>query len=124
MVNRPPGEISLRSKQEWGLQVEAVQGGLIQTSMGESRVTYAAPEDGYQPSATFLFSTNAPQKWFTGFDQMLYLKSRSGEVYSKVLISFEINENVSDPISLRFRGIANTNSSRNWEGDPNTAKLQ
>jgi hypothetical protein len=83
-----------------------------------------APESGYQPNAAFVFSTNAPYKWFGGFDQMLYLRSRGGRVYSKIFLSFNINENSDDFISIRLRGIANTNGSRNWESDPNTYKPQ
>ena len=119
-VIRPPGVVSLRSRQDWSLQIESVEGGLIETSIGEARVTYAAPESGYQPTDAFLFSTNAPHKWFGGFDQMFFISSRSGQVYSKVFLSFNMNRNPDDPMSLSLRGVANANNSRNLEGDANT----
>jgi hypothetical protein len=102
--------------------MQAVDGGLIETSMAEGRVTYQAPRTGYQPSDAFTMSTNLPNKWFDGFDKMFFIQSRNGQVYSKVFISFNINQNPNDPMSVRLRGVANPNNSRNWEGDPNTMK--
>lgn len=80
-------------------------------------MTYAAPESGYQPSMTFMFSTNAPYKWFGGFSQGFFVTSRNGQVYSKVRLSFNINDVPDGLMSVTFRGAANANSSRNWEGD-------
>jgi hypothetical protein len=121
-VNRPPGVVSLRDRQDWSVLVEVVDGGLIETSVGDARVAYAAPDSGYQPSDTFLFSTNAPHRWFGGFDQMFFISSRNGQIYGKVLLSFNINRNADDPASLTFHGVANANHSRNLEGDADTAQ--
>jgi hypothetical protein len=118
-VSRPPGVVSLRSRQDWSVQIKVADGGLIDSG-GQDRVTYIAPEDGYQPSASFMFSTNAPYKWAGGFDQGFFVKSRNGQVYSKLGLSFNINRNPDDPMSLTLRGVANANGSRNWEGDVNT----
>jgi hypothetical protein len=122
-VNRSPGIISGHNRLDWGIQIEAVEGGLM-NSDGQEKVTYSAPEGGYQPSMTFTFSTNAPYKWFGGFDQGFFLKSRGGQIYAKIGLSFNINDDPDGLMNFGFRGVANTNSSRNWEGDPNTMKPQ
>jgi hypothetical protein len=118
-VNRSPGVISGRSRLDWSLQIEAVDGGVMDAA-GQERIIYAAPDSGYQQSMTFTFSTNAPNKWSGGFTQGFLLTSRSGQVYGKVGLSFDINDAPDEPMTATFRGIANTNHSRNWEGDPNT----
>jgi hypothetical protein len=50
--------------------------------------------------------------------------ARNGQVYGKLSIGFRINENPDDFMYVRFGGVANTNGSRNLEGDPNTLKPQ
>ncbi|MGP8200774.1 MAG: hypothetical protein ACLQU4_14865 [Limisphaerales bacterium] len=118
-VNRPAGIISTRTQQDWSLTVEAVDGGLVETSMAESRVTYIAPENGYQPSAAFTMSTTN-NTWYQSIHQMFFLNSRSSQVYSKVYLSFRLNEDPKGFMNITFAGVANTNGSRNWEGDSNT----
>jgi hypothetical protein len=113
-VSRSPGLISGRTRQDWGVQVEAIDGGLIEPG-GQEGVTFEAPEDGYLPSDYFVMSTNAPHKWFGGFDQTFFLKSRKGQVYSKVNFGITINQQPNDYVWVEFHGVANTNSSRNWE---------
>lgn len=120
-VRRTPGTVSERTRAEWGVTLAAIHGGIVD-SAGTERVTYWAPDEGYRDYEEFLFSTNAPNKWFGGFNHEFYLKSRNGKVYAKVAISFSINQEPADPMDVTFKGIANTNSSRNWEGDPNTYK--
>ena len=117
-VSRAPGVISGRNRLDWGVQIEAVDGGIMD-SAGREDTTYWAPADGYQPSATIGFSTNA---WNGGFNRGFFLMSRSGQVYSKLGLSFIINERPDDPMYVAFGGVASTNGSRNWEGDPNTFK--
>ena len=51
---------------------------------------------------------------------MFFVSSRNGQTYSKVLFSFTINQDPDGFMYASFRGVANTNGSRNWEGDPNT----
>jgi hypothetical protein len=120
-VNRSPGVVSERTLQDWSVQVEAVDGGLIEPS-GQDRVTYWAPDAGYQPSATYVFSTNAPYRWVGGFNHGFFLRTRNGQVYSKLGLSFRINQQPEQPMYITLSGVANTNRSRNWEGDPNTMK--
>ena len=118
-VTRPPGILSGRNRQDWSVRVEAVNGGLMDSG-GQETVTYSAPESGYEPSDTFMFSTNAPYKWFEEFNQGFFLMSRNGQVYSKLGLSFRINRTPDDFMYVTFGGVANANHSRNWEGDANT----
>lgn len=110
-VNRPDGIISQQHPQNWTIQIEVVDGGLIETSFEESRTTYSAPESGYQTSGTF-GNNNGPDL----VDETFFIQSRNGQVYSKVHLLFGINDTPDGFMDITFNGIANTNSSRNWEG--------
>jgi hypothetical protein len=116
-VNRPPGVISGQNRLDWSVQIEAVAGGLIDAA-GQERITYSAPESGYQPSVTVFASTNGHGVEL--IQQGLFVQSRNGQVYSKVGIAFRINSEPDGLMYINFSGIANANGSRNWEGDPNT----
>lgn len=118
-VSRLPGVISVRNRLDWSVQIEAVDGGVMDSG-GQEQVTYEAPESGYLQSLTFNFSTNEPHGWSGGFNQGFYITSRNGQVYSKLGLSFVINEKPDDFMSVAFGGVASTNGSRNWEGDPST----
>lgn len=113
-VSRPAGIISGRDPQDWSVQIEAVNGGLIETSVGEARVTYAAPNSGYEPSKTFTMS-NGSNTWYEAVHQMFFVQSRNGQVYGKVNFSLRINQNPDDFMSITLSGVASTNGSRNWE---------
>jgi hypothetical protein len=116
-VNRSEGVVSSRTMQDWSVQVEAVDGGLVRTDIDKARATYILPEDGYQLHDMFIMSTNPPHKWFGGIDQMYFVRSRGGKVYSKVNVSVAINHNPGDPVWVEFRGSANPNGGRNFEAD-------
>lgn len=122
-VNRALGVVSERTLQDWGVKIEGVDGG-IKDSFGQEAVTYWAPETGYESEKNFIFSTNAPYKWNGGFTKGFFVLGRKGQFYGKLGISFSINQEPDEPIDIRFSGIANTNGSRNWEGDPNTYRPQ
>jgi hypothetical protein len=119
MVYRTPGVMSGRNRLDWSIRIEAIDGGLMDSS-GQEAVAYAAPESGYLPGMTFNFATNAPNKWEEGFNQGFFLMSRNGQVYSKLGLSFRINEETDGFMYVKLTGIANVNGSRNWEGAPNT----
>jgi hypothetical protein len=114
-VNRPAGELSEHNLQDWSFEIEAVGGGVIETSGKEESVTFVAPEGSYELNHTFTFSTKPTYKWFGGFTHGFFVKSRNGQVYSKIGLSFNINSKPDDLMYIRFSGVANTNSSRNWE---------
>jgi hypothetical protein len=122
-VNRSSGVISSRNHLDWSIKIEAVEGGVMDSS-GQEAVTYSAPTEGYQPSEAFMFSTNAPYKWSEGLNKGLFVMSRNGQVFSKLGLSVSINYDPDDLISVTFGGVASTNGSRNWEGDSNTYKPQ
>jgi hypothetical protein len=102
----------------WNVSVEAVNGGLID-STGQERIAYWAPAGGYQPVAHLTFPTSV-----AGLSRSFFVMSRSGQVYSKVRISFRIHEEADGFMNVAFSGVANGNGCRNWEGDPSTYKLQ
>jgi hypothetical protein len=53
---------------------------------------------------------------------MFFIQSRGGRLYSKLTFTFAINQQPDDYMWVELHGVANTNGSRNWEGDPNTTK--
>jgi hypothetical protein len=116
-VNRPDGVISEQSPQPWSINVQPVDGGFIPTSVDEWRITYFAPDSGYIPSGTFTNNSGV-----SSLTQSLFMKSRGGQVYGKIRLSCNINELPEGQLEIKLTGVANTNASRNWEGDPNTVK--
>jgi hypothetical protein len=119
-VSRPSGIVSQGNPQDWSVKIEPMGGGLIETSIDEARVAYAVPDNGYQPSDTIVMSTT--NHWSNLAQQMLFVRSQDGQVFSKVFLSFGINANPDDPMSVTVRGVANGNGSRNFEADANTMK--
>ncbi len=121
-VQRPSGIVSERNPQDWSLTIEAVDGGLIETSIAEIRTTFAAPDDSYVSSHHVAMVFNE-RTWAGSVQRNYFFKSRNGQVYSKLSFSLNINQNPEDPIVIRLRGIANAHGSKNWEEDPDKVKL-
>jgi hypothetical protein len=117
-VARPSGIVSGTNPQDWSLKIEAVNGGLIDSS-GQEVITYAAPDSGYQPSETFTMSTSS-NTWYQAVHQGFFLTSRNGQIYGKLRLSFHINIEPDGLMNVSFGGVINTNASRNLEGDPST----
>jgi hypothetical protein len=117
-VNRPPGTISGHNHQDWSLKIEAVDGGLIETGQ-EEHVTYFAPESGYESAASYTMSDKT-HNFFQGVIRSYLFTSRNHQVYGKIDFSFTLNGDPSEPMGVQFRGVANANSSRNLEADPNS----
>jgi len=113
-VNRLPGIVSEQSPQDWSVEVDSVSGGLIETTADEARLTYAAPQDGYEPNVRFEMST-ATHSWHVALDQTFFIKSRGGSIYSKIRLIFGINHKPDGLMDVKLSGVANTNGSRNWE---------
>jgi hypothetical protein len=55
-----------------------------------------------------------------GFGTGFFVKSRNGQVYSKLAVTIGINETPEKLMYVEFGGVANTNYSRNWEGASDT----
>jgi hypothetical protein len=116
-VSRSEGVVSEQTLQDWSVRVEAVDGGVLRADATGARVIYVLPEGGYQPSDTFILSTNAPHRWAGSIEQMYFVRSRGGQVYSKLNVGLAINRNPANPVWVEFRGAANANGSRNFEAD-------
>lgn len=114
-VNRPDGEVSERFKQDWSVQIAAVNGGVIDAEEQEP-IAFAVPTDGYSPSLIRSFSTNAPFTWSFGFKQALFTRLRDGRVYGMVDVSFRLNLDPEEKMVISMAGAANTNASRSFEG--------
>jgi hypothetical protein len=110
IVNRPDGIISQQHPQSWSIDFQVVDGGLIEALPKELSITYAAPQSGYQPSGTF-GNNNGPD----AVDKSFFTQSRNGQVYSKFHFLFGVNNVPGGFMDVSIRGVANTNSSRNWE---------
>ncbi len=108
-VTRSAGVISGRNRLDWSVRVEAVGGGVMKYSEQEALILLA-PESGYNSNEDLFFSTNAPFKWFGGFNQGFFLMSRNGQVYSKLGLTFRINDDPSGFIYITIIGAAKTNS--------------
>jgi hypothetical protein len=75
----------VRDKPSWSVRLEAVNGGLIETS---DVYNYLAPEDGY--SASWEYGHSHDDSDYTSIKQItLYLKSRNGQVHTR--LNLEIN---------------------------------
>jgi hypothetical protein len=109
-VNRPAGVISGRNPQNWSIHFEVIDGGFIVTSWEEAHTTYLAPESGYESSGTF-----GNNNGIATLDQMFFVQSRNGQVYSKIQLLLGINDTPDGLMSITFSGVANANGSRNWE---------
>jgi hypothetical protein len=99
-VTRPPGIISGRNPQWWRVKLDAIDGGLI---------------DSDYPSVTISSTNRFRNGGQDGFLKSFYVKSRNGQVYTKLGLDFGINRNPDDLMYIEFSGVANTNGSRNWE---------
>jgi hypothetical protein len=121
-VDRPAGIVSGSNPQDWSLKIEAVNGGVMDSG-GQEAVTYAAPESGYQPDATFMMSIRS-NTWYQAVHQGFFFTSRNGQIYGKLGVSFHINREPGELMIVNFGGVANTNGSRNLEADPNTMNAE
>lgn len=109
-------KITVNRAQTWNVKVEAVDGGLMD-SAGRELITYSAPLDGYLAASDFSFPTNVE-----GLNRGYFVMSRNGQVYSKLGISFRFQAGPDGNLTFYCNGVASTNGSHNWEGDPNTYK--
>lgn len=119
-INRPAGFLSPGDPQDWRVEIEGVDGGLMEVSPAQWKTTYWAPVDGYQPKIVLLMSANGSQAWSGSMDASFFVQTRDGGVYTKLNLKVGINYNPDDPLTIELHGIANTNGSCNWEGDPET----
>jgi hypothetical protein len=113
-VSRVPGSLSKRSPGDWSIEFKPVNGGIVESDYHTSSLTFEAPTQGYQDSLLVKMARDDPA-WYDNVDKVFFLKSRGGRVHAKLHFEFRINDDPTDRMWLQFRGVANTNSSRNWE---------
>jgi len=120
-IERLAGVLAPTNMPVWRVEFEAVDGGIIE-SKGSEAITYFAPESGYQTNLTLSNIDPLPVSGADALGTGFYIKSRNGQVYSKVYVRVLLNMSIDERISIEFQGFANTNSSRNWEAAPNLMK--
>ena len=113
-VTRSSGSLSKKTPGDWSIQLKPINGGIIESDHLTAQMTFEAPAEGYQESY-FVKMNREDRAWFDSIDKEFFLKSRGGQVYSKLNFDFGINREPNSPMYFQFRGVANTNSSRNWE---------
>ena len=114
IVTRAPGVISGRNRGDWSIKLVPVNGGIMETDYHTSQVTFEAPAYGYQ-DAYFVQMSHGDPAWFDNIQKVFFLTSRNKQVYSKFTLDFKINDDPNGAMYFQFNGVANTNSSRNWE---------
>lgn len=113
-IVRSPGTLSKQSPADWSLQIEVVDGGILQVPFDVYRATLEAPEGDYQ-SDWQIKMTAGDRNWFDNFQETFFMKSRRGAVHSKIKISFHVNSEEADPAVFVVQGLINANHSRNWD---------
>jgi len=116
IVTREPGVITQRKQdhRDWSIKIVPVNGGIIGSDYRAAQVTFEAPADGYQDSFVVQMNHDDPG-WFDNVQKVFFLTIRNGQVYSKFSFDFGINDDPSGTMWFQFKGVANTNGSRNWE---------
>ncbi len=114
IITRATGFLSKRSPGDWSIEFKPVSGGIIESEPAPSHITYEAPADSYEDDCLVRMN-HEDRTWYDNIEKVFFLKSRGGQVYSKLNFDFRINNDPNDTMWFQFRGVANTNSSRNWE---------
>lgn len=104
-----PSVIKPHVKYDWNFVLEAVEGGLIETS---DDYMYLAPLDGYVSRIQVSFSAS-DANWSDNFRKRFYVMSRNGSVYARIEILVGVALNGRG--YLHIESASNPNSSRNLE---------
>lgn len=118
-IVRPADSFSFGDPQGWRVEIEGVEGGLMQTSLENWRTTYWAPVDGYIPKIALPMAEDVSQN-SESLDAIVFAQTREGGVYTKLAIKISLNNAPDSLVNLDLHGITNTNGSCNWEADPAT----
>ncbi len=98
---------------DYTFSLNIADGGLVEAT---DEYPYLAPEQGYQPIATFTMAANA-KDWTARFDRLYYFKARNGQVYGRIKI--HLTADYEGPTThFEFELYANPSGSRNLEFDP------
>lgn len=104
-----PSVIKPHVKYDWNFVLEAVEGGLIETS---DDYMYLAPLDGYISRIQVSFNAS-DANWSDNFRKRFYVMSRNGSVYARIEILVGVALNGRG--YLHIESASNPNSSRNLE---------
>lgn len=114
-VKRGAGVASQRNPVDWEATLQAIDGGLIETDFQTLDVTFEAPAEGYVPEHKREFRSG-DRSWKDSFQSYFLMKSRGGKVYAKFGVYIRLDDNPGETVIVKLdRGVANPNSSRNWE---------
>lgn len=98
---------------EWTVTIEAVDGGVIESS---DEQMYGAPADGYQSTVVIHMPADDPH-WTDTKNVALYLKLRGGKYYGRAELKFMVgSDRPTTPFSIT--SYVNPSGSRNLEYDP------
>lgn len=114
IVTRSPGPVTQRNHGDWSIKIVPVNGGIIESDYHTSAVTFEAPKTGYKNDFLMQMNHDNPD-WFDNIQKVFFMTSRGGKVYSKFSLDFGINADPNGAMWFGFKGVANTNSSGNWE---------
>jgi hypothetical protein len=115
-ITRAAGLITQRKQdhRNWSIELIPVDGGIMEPEYNTSHVTFAAPVSGYQDNYLVQMKHDS-LGWFDNIQKAFLMNSRNNQIYSKFSFDFEINDDPNGTMWFQFKGVANTNSSRNWE---------
>ncbi|HTD67244.1 MAG TPA: hypothetical protein VK846_12005 [Candidatus Limnocylindria bacterium] len=105
IITRAAGSLSKKNPGDWSIELKPINGGIIESDYHTAGVTFKAPPDGYQNSYLVQMNSDNPA-WFDNIQKMFFVKSRGGQVYSKLNLDFGINREPTDSIWVQFKGIA------------------
>jgi len=122
-IDRAPGIVSPENHPNWNIELETTaDGGLIEVTPATWATTYWAPTQGYQRKCFVRVSEKTGKNWSPKVERCFFVQTRDGGVYTKLSLKVAINLNPTEPAEVMLSGVANTNGSCNWEGDPGTLK--
>lgn len=98
---------------DWTLTVEAVDGGVIEST---DEQMFLAPAEGYQPKISLHVPANTSD-WTDEKAVSFYVKSRSGKQYGQVEVNVMVGSD-KPTTGFSFRSAVNPSGSRNLEYDP------
>lgn len=120
-VVRPLGVVSISRRAAWNVELAAVEGGIQQVGGRASTWAFEAPASGYQQKVRIEMLPDN-REWSTSITDGAFLRSREGQVYSKLSFTVVIDEQPDKPCWIRIQSLSNPNGSRNWEEEPGKVK--
>jgi hypothetical protein len=107
-----PAEVDPKHTFDWSFMMEAVQGGIIETT---DTFLYRAPQNGYQPRYELVMSHSDPN-WSDTVRKKFYVRSREGKVYASLQMTIYPDYDGKSGIAVNY--LANPAGSPNLEFDP------